>query len=166
MTARESTYNQVMNIEGEALKKMAGATKGGGISAVTGWLAARGKDKDRGGSRKSAADWENEETAKKLDFKREQSRGRSALGTARKIKAEGLPLKETFSQTPNAGSSRASYYPVGSGGQGTSGNKRGPQFSEKKTTGRVSGKPPAKTTARKPAATRTPKATGSGELLV
>ncbi len=55
-----------MNIEGESLKRIAGSTKGGGLGAVTGWLAARGKDsKGKGGSApKSGADYHNETLAK------------------------------------------------------------------------------------------------------
>ena len=149
MTARESTYNQAMNIEGEALKKMAGATKGGGLSAVTGWLAARGKDKDRKGSGKTAADWENQETARKLeygrqkesesrarlaeerakraDFGREEGRSQRAIDTARTNKLEGLGLKGVSSSTPSAGRYDVSLY-QSSGGQGTTGNTRGRQF--------------------------------------
>ena len=82
-----------MNIEGEALKKMAGATKGGGISAVTGWLAARGKNKDRKGSGKTAADWENQETARKLEYgrqieteKRQSKQKRSEARSAERLR--------------------------------------------------------------------------------
>ena len=103
MTARESTYNQVMNIEGEALKKMAGATKGGGLSAVTGWLAARGKDKSGGGSKKTAADWENQETAKKLDYgrqieaeKRQSKQKRSEARSAERLRQKAAEFN--FSQ--------------------------------------------------------------------
>lgn len=116
------------NIEGESLKRMAGSTSAGAVSAITGWLSGKGAAKGSSGG-KSGLDYHNQELAKQFDFKREKSRNRSAVSTARKVKAEGLPLKETLSQTPDAGTARVSYYPpTSSGGQGTSGNKRGRQF--------------------------------------
>ena len=146
------------NIEGMAARKAAGAaSKPGRVAGVVQALFA---DKllgsGKGGAKKTGTDYYNEEQAKRFDFKREQSRERRAISSARKIKAEGLSIKETYSQTPDAGTARTSYYqsnpPKSSGGQGTSGNKRGAQFREKKP--------------RAPRKPRVPKETGSGELLV
>ena len=134
-----------MNIEGEALKKMAGATKGGGISAVTGWLAARGKDSSGKGRGKTAADWENEETAKKLDYGRKtESENRARLAAERAKRADfgretqradyvlnasdTRPDVTDFSRSQTGTSIRKKVTATSSSGQGTTGNTRGRQF--------------------------------------
>lgn len=166
------------NVEGEAAKRMAGATaKGGRVSGIVGALFAEkwlNRSSGGKGGSKSGIDYHNEELARQYDFSREENRTKRTIETARTNKKEGLGIKGERSSTPSAGSYGLDLYGVSSprprratnkssGGQGTSGNARGKQTAGVGETPKTPAKPPA---VSKPRAPRTPKATGSGEMLV
>lgn len=162
-----------MNIEGESLRKMAGSTKSGGLSAVTGWLAARGKSKEGSGSSvKSGEQFHNETLAKMYEHamsqKSKQGDLTRTLRLARSNKKEGLGVKGHASADHKV---ELYQQPSSSGGQGTSGNVKGTQFTGKNTTSkpRTTGRAPANggTTPAKPSGTSsrsTGKSTGSGHM--
>jgi hypothetical protein len=127
------------NVEGEALKRISGATgKGGGLGAITGWLAGKGKGKDGGSgtaSKKTGADYHNEELSKRYEFDRQGSRREWAQADS------ANPRYKQATYGADGGVSTA-YYPTSSGGQGTSGNARGSQFKTKPVAKpRTSGRP-------------------------
>lgn len=128
------------NVEGEALKRMSGASaKPGGVSGVVkGLLADKWlRSQSSGGSGKTAADWHNEEVAKQHEFGRQ--------GTRRDWTHEDS-ANPRFKQV-NYGSDGGvgtAFYPASApkrtrttatstNGQGTSGNVQGTQFNKRKT---------------------------------
>lgn len=139
------------NVEGEALKRMSGASaKPGGISGVVKGLLAdkwlRSQDSG-GGSGKTAADWHNEEVAKQYEFGRQ--------GTRRDwTHADSANPRFKQVNYGSDGGVGTAFYPAAStgrakpatntsgGGQGTSGNKRGNQFVGAEKPARKSGRPP------------------------
>lgn len=125
------------NVEGEALKRMSGAaSQGGGLSALTGWLAGRGS-RDRSGSGssgKTGADYHNEELAKRHEFERQGTRRTWAQEDSANPRYKGATYDVS-------GTVRTDYYPASSGGQGTSGNIKGRQMTGAGQKKRVSGKP-------------------------
>lgn len=126
------------NVEGEALKRMSGASaKPGGVSNVVKAMVAdkwlRG-GRDSGGGGKTAADWENEEVAKQHEFGRQ---------TTRRDWTHEDSQNKRFKQVGYGadGGVNTAFYPAGTtprqkpaanaksgGGQGTSGNTKGSQF--------------------------------------
>lgn len=133
------------NVEGEALKRMSGASaKPGGVSNVVKAMVAdkwlRGGRDSGGGSGKTAADWENEEIAKQHEFGRQGTRRDWA-------QADSANPRYKQVNYSSDGSVGTGFYPASTprqkpaanaksgGGQGTSGNKRGSQF--KNTVGEV-----------------------------
>lgn len=133
------------NVEGEALKRMSGAaSQGGGLSALTGWLAGRGQrgGGDSSGSKKSGIDYQNEETARRYEMERQGTR-RDWM--KEDIEAHGRTKSMAYGSD---GSAKWEAYPsptgrtnvTASGGKkrtpsGTSGNTKGAQF--KRTVGKA-----------------------------
>lgn len=142
------------DIEGSSLRKASGAASQAGNTSFLNKMFGKPKD---GGSRKTGTDYYNENIMRDKDVAR-------TLKIARENAKKKLNVK-----SHKGGSQGHSFeaYPVSGGGQGTSGNVQGPQFTKDKNKGRPTsaGKtPPAKPRApRKP---RAPKEAGSGELLV
>lgn len=125
------------NVEGEALKRISGAaSQGGGLSALTGWLAGRGqRSGDSSGAKKTGIDYQNEETAKQHEFERQGTRRNWAQEDSSNPR-----YKEATYDT--SGTVRTAYYPTSSGGQGTSGNIKGRQMTGAGQKKRSSGRPP------------------------
>jgi len=134
------------NVEGEALKRMSGASAQGNTTLTglaTGWLAGRGRGNSGSNKTpgKTAADWENEAVAADLEFGRQ--------GTRRSWMKEDIEQHgRTKSMAYGAdGSAKWEAYQAPSGRtgvkaggakqtpSGTSGNTKGAQF--KSTVGKV-----------------------------
>lgn len=144
------------NVEGEALRKMAGASsQPGTISAVTGWLSGRkSKETSSGTAKKSGIDYHNEELAKRYDYEREEGAKtaqytRDEESKATEFARQGHRRTWIHQDSQNdkiaginydqSGSVGAKFHAPrqtpasnakSSGGQGTSGNAKGPQFNK------------------------------------
>lgn len=139
------------NVEGEAAKRMSGASaKPGGISGVVKGILAdkwlRSQDSG-GGSGKSAADWHNEEVAKGYEFKRQGTRRDWAQADSANPRYKQVNygsdggVGTAFYPAPARSRAKPATNTSG-GGQGTSGNKPGKQFVGADKPPRKSGKPP------------------------